>query len=289
VRWLDITRWGQVTHMAAISAKVAERLRNGLKEFQGVLETARQRDINEADTVTIIKDMLAEVWGFDKYTELTSEHAIRGTYCDLAIHIEGQPVLLIEVKAIGVGLKDQHTKQAVDYASNKGIEWVALTNGSRWHLYRVQFTKPINAELVVEFDLLSLNPRDPSALDTLYVLSREGMQKSALEQYLTQRQATDRFLIAAVVLTDPVLQVIRRELRRANTGVLVEADEIRAVLTSEVLKREVVDGDKAAEATRRIARAGSTALRARRKPEEVAPDEPGTAAPGPASSVDAGA
>ena len=35
----------------------------------------------------LVKDLLAEVFGYDKYAELTSEHAIRGTYCDLAVKV----------------------------------------------------------------------------------------------------------------------------------------------------------------------------------------------------------
>ena len=39
-------------------------------------------------------------------------------------------------------------KQAVDYAANQGIEWVALTNGNIWRVFRVIFAKPIDADLV---------------------------------------------------------------------------------------------------------------------------------------------
>ena len=60
--------------------------------------------------MTIIVDILAEIFGYDKYSEITSEHAIRGTYCDLATKIDGVLQFLIEVKAIGIDLKEQHVK-----------------------------------------------------------------------------------------------------------------------------------------------------------------------------------
>jgi hypothetical protein len=50
----------------------------------GATDATKDRDVSEADTVTIVKDLLAEVFGYDKYAELTGEFAIRGTYCDLA-------------------------------------------------------------------------------------------------------------------------------------------------------------------------------------------------------------
>ena len=86
--------------MATIPKKVSERLITGIKRYQPILAAAKARDVGETDTVTIIKDMLADVFGYDKYSELTSEYAIRGTFCDLAIKLDGKLSTLIEVKAI---------------------------------------------------------------------------------------------------------------------------------------------------------------------------------------------
>lgn len=61
----------------------------GIKRFQPILASAKARDVNESDTVMIVTDMLADVFGFDKYSEITSEYVIRGTFVDLAIKIEG--------------------------------------------------------------------------------------------------------------------------------------------------------------------------------------------------------
>jgi hypothetical protein len=96
----------------AIPKRVSERLVARVKRFQPILAAARSRDVGESDTVTIIKDMLAEVFGYDKYADVTSEHAIRGTYCDLAIKIDGELQTLVEVKAIGLDLKEFQVKQA---------------------------------------------------------------------------------------------------------------------------------------------------------------------------------
>jgi predicted type IV restriction endonuclease len=110
--------------MASAPKKVVERLVAGIKRFQPILSTARSRDVGESDTVTIVKDMLADVFGYDKYSEVTSEYSIRGTFCDLATKIDGTLQALIEVKAIGIELKDSHVKQVVDYAANQGVDWV---------------------------------------------------------------------------------------------------------------------------------------------------------------------
>ena len=76
--------------MANPPSKIADRISAGLKRFQPILAAAKSRDVGESDTVTIIVDMLADIFGYDKYSEITSEHAIRGTFCDLATKIDGK-------------------------------------------------------------------------------------------------------------------------------------------------------------------------------------------------------
>lgn len=249
--------------MATIPNKVKDRLTAGIKRFIPILSSAKTRDVNESDTVTIITDMLAEVFGFDKYSEITSEYVIRGTFVDLAIKIDGKLELLIEVKAIGLDLKDAYVKQSVDYAANQGIEWVILTNGARWQIYKVTFGKPVNQDLVLEIDFLNANSKSTNDLDNLYLLTKEGLGRSLLGDYHTQRQALSRFFIGAIILSDPVLEVIRRELRKMSPDVKIDIEQIKEVVLQEIFKREVVEGEKAEEARRKIARANN---RVSRKP-----------------------
>jgi hypothetical protein len=248
--------------MASIPKRVSERLAAGIKKFQPVLAAAKARDVGEADTVTIIKDMLSDVFGYDKYSELTSEFAIRGTFCDLATKIDGALQTLIEVKAIGLELKDSHVKQAIDYAANQGVDWVLLTNGICWRIYRLTFAKPIDQELVVDIDFSTLSPRSEKDLELLYLWCKEGWQRSVLGEYHTQKQALSRFFVGAMLQTEPVLEVIRRELRRLSPDVRIDTEQIKAVLQKEVIKREVIEGDKAEEAQKKIAKAAAKTLRA---------------------------
>jgi predicted type IV restriction endonuclease len=254
--------------MANIPKKVAERIVAGIKRFQPIVAASKARDDGEADTVMIVTDILAEIFGYDKYSEITGEHAIRGTYCDLATKFDGAVQALIEVKAIGLELKDQHVKQAVDYAANQGVDWVILTNGVTWRVYNVTFTKPINQELVVEIDFCALSHRSEQDIESLYLLCKEGWVKSVLGEYQIQKQALSRFFLGAMILSEPVLDVIRRELRRLSPDVRIEIDQIQAVLLAEVLKREVIDGEKADEARKKIAKAASRMLRAKKQPDE---------------------
>jgi hypothetical protein len=250
-----------------IPSKVGERLSAGLKRFAPILAAAKSRDVNESDTSMIVTDMLADIYGYDKYSEVTRELAIRGTYCDLATRIDGKFLMLIEVKAIGLELKDAHAKQAVDYAANQGVEWVALTNGQMWKVFRVIFAKPIENELVLDIDVLALNPKSAADLERLYLITRESMLKSGLYAYHDHLQATNKFYLAAVVLSDPVLETVRRELRRLSDAKL-EVAELREALKQEVIKREVLDGEKADGARKKVEKAATKMLRIRKDRED---------------------
>lgn len=263
----------------ATPKRVAERLSSGIKRYQPILSSAKSRDVGEADTVTIVKDMLADIFGYDKYSELTSEHSIRGTFCDLATKIDGALQTLIEVKAIGLDLKDLHVKQAVDYATNQGVEWVLLTNGIQWRVYNVVFSKPIEHELVLELDFCSLSPRAEGDIDLLYLWCKEGWQRSMLGEYHTQKQALSRFFIGAIVLSEPVVTTIRRELKRLSPDVRIDNEQITSVLASEVIKREVMEGEKAEDAKKRLSRAAAKRAREAKVPVAAVSAGPETAQP----------
>ena len=58
--------------MAKIPKKVIDRFVKSIGKFQKVLKISKNRDVNEADTVSVIGDIFAEVFGYDKYLEITS-------------------------------------------------------------------------------------------------------------------------------------------------------------------------------------------------------------------------
>ena len=261
--------------MSPVPTKVAARLSAGLKRFQPILASAKSRDVNESDTVVIVADILGEIFGYDKYSEITSEHAVRGTYCDLAIKIDGALAFLAEVKAIGADLRESYVKQAVDYAANQGVEWVVLTNGALWRIYRVGFGKPITNELLIELDMLSLSARNDDHLELLFLLSKEGWLRSRLGDYHNQKEALSRFTVAAIVLSDPLVEIVRRELRRITPNLRIDLNDVRRVLETEVVKRDAIEGDRAEQARRLVARAAGKALRQHRasgSAPDVAPD-----------------
>ena len=252
--------------MANIPTVTSKRISAALPKFMKVLAQARERDVNESDTVTIVTDILEEVFGFDKYTEITREYAIQGTYCDLAIKTAKKIEYLIEVKAIGIGLKDTHLRQAVSYASQEGIRWVVLTNGIMWQIHRVTVEDRVESTKLIEFDFTALNPRKKDDQEMLFLLCKRGVQKDLIDEFYEYRQSVNRYTVGAVLLTEPVISVIRRELRKIKDGLKVSNEEIEELVSNEVLKRDLIESEAAKEAQKNIQKLLKKRLRSKPKP-----------------------
>ncbi len=259
-----------------VSARVSARIAMQLKRYQGILSAIQKKDISEADTVTVINDILADVCGYDKYHEVTSQYAIRGTYVDLAVKVDNDIRFLVEAKAIGIELKDIHVKQAIDYAANEGIEWVVLSNGAMWRVYKVHFGQPIEKILVCEVDLLTLSPKSDELLECFGNLSREGFSKGNMADLLHQKQVTNKFTVAALLISDELLDDLRKEIRRLS-GVKVDVDYLQSLLSNEIIKRDLIDSEEAKAAAQNVKRLQRTVTR--KKSAERETDEKTIVAP----------
>ena len=259
--------------MITVNTKVKERITKGLKKFQPILRKAQVADVNESDTVTIITDMLCEIFGYDKYENITSEFAIKKTYCDIAIKLQDKVPFLIECKAIALDLKDDYIRQATGYAANSGINWVILTNGIVWRVYHMTFGKAVDHELVYEFNICEMTAKKESDIELLYYLCIEAFAKNSkatLENLRAQKQILNRFIIGRVILTDAGLDGIRKCIRKLYPDLKVTNDEIHDIIHNEIFKREIVDSESATEAKKTIAKQERKITNAKAKKDVVA-------------------
>lgn len=241
--------------MAKLPKKFCDRVLKSTKYYQSVVASMKERDSSEADTVTAIKDILADIFGFDKFNELTSEQQIRGTFCDLAIKIDGKVQFLVEVKSADTALNDIHLRQAINYGIHHNIEWVILSNAVEWRFYKIKFEKPVSYEKIASFNLLELNPKDADQLETLFLLAREGVVNNAIDDYHQKSLVLNKFTIAEIIKSEDILNSIRREFRKCFPDVKVAAQDISDIIVNEIFKREVIEGDKVKEAQTRVKRA----------------------------------
>ncbi len=84
--------------MNKLPRKFTDRVSANIKRYEKIALAQQKADVAEADTVTLVKDILADIFGYDKYEELTSEHQIKATFVDLAVKLGGTLRLLVEVE-----------------------------------------------------------------------------------------------------------------------------------------------------------------------------------------------
>ena len=259
--------------MSSVPAVTLKRLNASVPKFKKILEQAKERDVNESDTVTIITDMLEEVFGFDKYSDITREFAIQGTYCDLAIKTGKTVDYLIEVKAIGLNLKDSHLKQAVNYASREGIRWVILSNGIEWQIHRVTLDTKVSSEELCCINFLDINPKMKEEAELLFLLCKRGLIKDNIDKFYEHKQSFNRYMVGALLTTDAVASVLRREIRKINPGLKVTVEDIQDMVKGAVIKREVIDSDSGRDAKKQVAKFYRSQSRAKSKKSKLSSDD----------------
>ena len=233
--------------MSIIPPKVTDRLTTMIKKYQPILENAKNQDKNEADTVTIISNILSDVFGYDQFSEITKEFAIKNTFCDLAIKIDGSVKFLIEAKAIGIKLNDNHIAQATTYGAKEGIDWVILTNGINWIIYKMNYGSKIVHKQISSFDFLALKPKNSADHEQLFILCKEGLKRDAIEEFHAYKKIVNPFFIGSIIMGEYVTEAIKRELRKSSPGLKIDDKEIESILKHEVLKREIVESEYATD------------------------------------------
>lgn len=261
-----------------LPAKVQNRLGQQLKRYQTIVANAKKRDINEADTALIVVDILADIFGYTKIEEITSEHAIKTTFADLAVRVGNAMRFVVEVKSINTELKENHVTQVVNYAANLPVDWVILTNSARWQAYKVNFNKPIDGTLVLDVDICNASLKDDDVGDLFGGLSKEVFTPDSMSQMFKSKQAMSRYSIAQLILSDPVVAMVRRELRKLADGLNPDIDEVRTIIEEQVIKRELIEADDAKVAAKAIRKLAAKKARAEKAAADGA-EPPAPAAP----------
>jgi hypothetical protein len=251
-----------------IPAKVSNRISQEVKKLQATVADARKRDINESDTALIVADVLSNILGYKKLDEITTEYAIRGSFADLAVRVGNDMRFLVEVKAVNIELKETHVTQVVNYAANLPADWVILTNTARWQIYKVNFNKPIDRTLVLDLDLCAASPRDDDVRELFGSLSKEVFTSSSMSQMFQAKQAMSKYTVAALLLCDPIVALVRREMRKMVDGINPDIDEIRAIILDQVIKRELTETEEAKIAEKAVRKVSKATKRPRVVPKE---------------------
>ena len=105
-----------------------------------------------------------------------------------------------------------------------------MTNSVNWKVYRIGFGTPITNELFYEFDLTELNPKKDSEIELLYYLSREGVLKESVYEYYDYKKVLNKYVLSQLILTDPVVNTIRTNLRKIAKDCNATNEEIKSII-----------------------------------------------------------
>lgn len=213
-----------------------ERLRSAIRKFTKPLNDLLGRDANEGDTRLLVTDFLREGFGYDTYDDLTTEYQVRGEFADYGIRIDGDLIGFIEVKRVKTKLAAKQLRQVELYAVNEGVEWAVLTNGAEWQVFHLGTRTPIEIDLALDVDLLG-DQTPGEKIEELFYLTRESMKRRQIDELWQARRATAPKSLAAVLVSEPVIEAARKELRR-KTGQRVEAEEIARLIQETVVRAE---------------------------------------------------
>ena len=253
--------------MAKIPHKIQERIKAALRRFKPLLKAARERDAGRADTATLALDLLSELFGYDRYSEITSELDNKESVFDFSIQTEGQPRMLVRVSPIGMAPDDRYLLATAQYAQMNGVDWIIMTNGIAWQVHHVEdvgANAPVTP-VVLAFDLLQMQPGREAHLGTIHLLTREGHEKAGLSHFKLRLEMTNRHYLGAMVLSDAVVASVRRELQKLNPDLRVTPAELRENLAKGVLRPDIVQSNETRSLMVHLQKVKEAELEERRK------------------------
>ncbi|MET4134760.1 hypothetical protein [Pseudarthrobacter sp. PvP090] len=214
-------------------SEAREQVQAAVQRFTRPLHDLLTRDANEGDTRLLITDMLCEGLGYDKFRDLTTEYMVKQDFADYGVRIDKQLVAFIEVKRVSQKLGERHLRQVQMYAVNEGVEWMILTNGQVWQAYHLTGGLPVIVNLAFEVDLLGPESLEAKA-DKMFFLHREALKRRRIDELWKHRAATSPDALLDVILSDSVLDIIRKEIKR-NTGITTTVQTLAAVIRTEIV------------------------------------------------------
>jgi predicted type IV restriction endonuclease len=216
-----------------------DRIRVALRKYAKPLSDLTARDANEGDTRLFVTDLLCDVFGYDKYENLTTEFQVRGEFADFGVRIDKQLVAFIEVKRATTKLGAKHLRQVEMYAVNEGVPWLLLTNGGEWRVYHLAPGMPVSIDLAFIVDLTDPQVALSTKIDHLFYLTKEAMKRDLIESLWRQQAATAPAQLLKAISAETVITAIRREIRK-RSGQNVKQADISRLLKETLVRPELL-------------------------------------------------
>ncbi len=158
----------------------------------------------EENVKTKIVIPLLELLGYNLQQDMDFEHHVQNRKADIALLFGNKPRLFVESKDLDENL-DNHIHQALDYAFNKGVEWVILTNGLEIRVYKSFIPYIPSEDRLIFTTTLSNLPQSFNALFEL--VGKEHLQDA---KKLTEKAESIRENITTKILIEDLAECRKR-------------------------------------------------------------------------------
>lgn len=160
-------------------AKLVER-------YDRILKAGKTKSYNEAQTRNEFIEPFFESLGWDMRNqttdnEVTTEESVSGGRIDLAFRLNNIPLMFLEAKPLKADLNvESYSRQAINYAWNKGVNYAVLSDFENIKVYNAQAeSKSLLDKLIFEISYTEYI----SDFERLWLLSKESFSRGALDEY----------------------------------------------------------------------------------------------------------
>lgn len=204
-----------------------KKLHLAVKEYKRKYLVKKHLELDESGTRIMINAFLSDVLGYIELDEIKTEYTIKGTYADYVLQLKNVQHIIVEVKAISIDLSENHLRQAKGYCADEGIDWILLTNGRHFILYRVIFEKPLQIKEVFNIDLTTMDLKN--ATKNFEFITKKCVSSGDLEDFWQRTQAVSPKNLAKYLYKMDVIKSLRSLIRKETSIFFSEEDIFHSI------------------------------------------------------------
>lgn len=221
-----------VEQPAALTNQVPA-LKKRLDRFLRDIVNACKIQENETKTRMILDRIFQEVLGY-RMENIEPEQNVQGRRADYVLSVDGEAMLVVEVKRAGSALRDRQIFQATAYGAYAGIRWALLTNLMEWQLYRISTNERVEAHLVFTVSL-----QDGLSNDSAYhlaLISHDGFRQKELLDGLYRKISILSYENLVVALLNQEVISRMRAILSHQAGQDLTQDEVQSAIERNLLR-----------------------------------------------------
>ena len=121
---------------------MSDQLRRAIQSVQSEIANHPEEFREEEDTKDYLIKPILNALGWQGLERLRNQYVLQnGKKVDMALLQQGNPVVLVEAKALRKRLDDQALEQIIGYCFRSTAKTALLTNGVEWRVYRPRLEK----------------------------------------------------------------------------------------------------------------------------------------------------